>query len=113
MLADHEEYPCTAVDMSPGDVSFLCEGRPRMNERVIAYLDHLGRLEGMVTATSQTGFWMKINDTDRKREKHAAQLTWIANTHETGITETRRHDRKERQRVVEGRHASVGVETGG
>src|SRR3546814_16754083 len=44
MLADHEEYPCTAVDMSPGDVSFLCEGRQRLNERVIAYLDHLGRL---------------------------------------------------------------------
>src|SRR3546814_8245712 len=88
MLADHEEYPCTAVDMSPDDVSFLCEGRPRMNERVIAYLDHLGRLEGMVTATSQTGFSMTINATDRKREKLAAQLTWIANK-QIGRTNTR------------------------
>lgn len=93
MLADHEEYPCTAVDMSPGDVSFVCEGRPRMNERVIAYLDHLGRLEGRVTATGQSGFSMTINATDRKREKLAAQLTWIANKHELGLPEDRRHDR--------------------
>src|SRR3546814_17193253 len=112
MLADHEEYPCTAVDMSPGDVSFLCEGRPRMNERVIAYLDHLGRLEGMVTATSQTGFSMTINATDRKREKLAAQLTWIANKHELGLPDDRRHDR-ERKNVVQGTRGSVRVDLGG
>lgn len=93
MLADHEEYSCTAVDMSPGDVRFLCEGRPRISERVIAYLDNLGRLEGTVVSTDHAGFAMTINATDRKREKLAAQLTWIANKHELGLPEDRRHDR--------------------
>lgn len=93
MLATHEEFPCNVVDMSPGDVSFTCVGRPIAGERVIAYLDHIGRLEGIVLSLSNTGFVMSINATDRKREKLAAQLTWIANKHELGLPEDRRHDR--------------------
>lgn len=93
MLASHEEYACSAIDMSPGDVRFTCVGRPRVNERVIAYLDHLGRLEGNVISLSDDGFVMSVNATERKREKLAAQLTWIANKHELGLPEDRRHDR--------------------
>ncbi|MFN7101378.1 MAG: PilZ domain-containing protein [Pseudorhizobium sp.] len=93
MLADYEEYPCTAVEMSPGDVDFSCTARPRVQERVIAYIDNLGRLEGTVTAVSNTGFSMIINASERKREKLAAQLTWFANKHELGLPEDRRHDR--------------------
>jgi hypothetical protein len=36
---------------------------------------------------------MSVNATDRKREKLAAQLTWLANKHELGLPEDRRHDR--------------------
>ncbi len=93
MLADREEYPCTATEMSPGDVEFSCFGRPRLNERVIAYLDHLGRIEGIVSEVGANSFSIVINATDRKREKLAAQLTWIANKHELGLPEDRRHDR--------------------
>lgn len=93
MLADHEEYPCSVIDMSPGDVSFVCAGQPSLNERVIAYIDHLGRIEGNVLSFSKDGFVMSINATERKREKLAAQLTWIANKHELGLPEDRRHDR--------------------
>ncbi|WP_210056505.1 PilZ domain-containing protein [Neorhizobium petrolearium] len=93
MLATQEEFPCTVVDMSPGDVAFACVGRPAVGERVIAYLDHIGRLEGTVLNLSANGFLMSINATDRKREKLAAQLTWIANKHELGLPEDRRHDR--------------------
>lgn len=93
MLANYEEYECSVIDMSPGDVSISCSGRPAPGERVIAYIDHLGRLEGTVTALNERGFAMTIVATDRKREKLAAQLTWIANKHELGLPEDRRHDR--------------------
>ncbi|MGV8937027.1 MAG: PilZ domain-containing protein [Allorhizobium sp.] len=93
MLANYEEYVCSVIDMSPGDVSFSCVGRPRAGERVIAYVDHLGRLEGSVVKLSDDGFVMSITATGRKREKLAAQLTWIANKHELGLPEDRRHDR--------------------
>lgn len=93
MLANYDEFECMVVDMSPGDLYVICEGRPRANERVIAYIDHLGRIEGLVISLDNRGFNMSINATDRKREKLAAQLTWLANKHELGLPEDRRHDR--------------------
>lgn len=93
MLESHEEFPCMVVEMSPGDVLFTCAGRPSANERVIAYIENLGRIEGNVIGLAADGFSMSINATDRKREKLAAQLTWLANKHELGLPEDRRHDR--------------------
>ncbi|WP_028753275.1 PilZ domain-containing protein [Rhizobium leucaenae] len=93
MLANYEEFECLVTDMSPGDMYVTCLGRPRTNERVVAYIDHLGRVEGNVVAVDARGFSMSINATDRKREKLAAQLTWLANKHELGLPEDRRHDR--------------------
>ncbi|MEW9615228.1 PilZ domain-containing protein [Shinella sp. S4-D37] len=93
MLPNHDEYDCTVLDMSPGDASFVCVARPRMGERIIAYVDHLGRIEGSVAVLNDTGFAILLTATDRKREKLAAQLTWIANKHELGLPEDRRHNR--------------------
>lgn len=93
MLPSHEEYDCTVVDMSPGDVYFACVARAHPGERIIAYVDHLGRIEGTVAKLTEQGFVILLNATDRKREKLAAQLTWIANKHELGLPEDRRHDR--------------------
>ncbi|WP_028744530.1 PilZ domain-containing protein [Rhizobium mesoamericanum] len=93
MLANYEEFECLVIDMSPGDMYVTCQGRPRANERVVAYIDHLGRVEGYVQAVDARGFSMSIHATERKREKLAAQLTWLANKHELGLPEDRRHDR--------------------
>ncbi|MGG6897050.1 PilZ domain-containing protein [Rhizobium sp. BR 315] len=93
MLANYEEFECLVTEMSPGDMYVICVGRPRADERVIAYIDHLGRVEGHVVAVDGRGFSMSINATERKREKLAAQLTWLANKHELGLPEDRRHDR--------------------
>jgi hypothetical protein len=93
MLASHEEYDCTALEMSPGDVLLTSPARPRGGERIIAYVDHVGRLEGTVSRVADDAFVIQLNATERKREELAAQLTWIANKHELGLPEDRRHDR--------------------
>lgn len=93
MLSDYQEYDCIAVQMSPGDVYFETSAMPADGERVVAYLDHLGRIEGHVTRLQADGFTVSLKATDRKRDKLAAQLTWIANKHELGLPEDRRHER--------------------
>jgi hypothetical protein len=93
MVPSQDEYVCLTVDMSPGDVRFICAARPLQGDRIIAYIDHIGRIEGNVVKTTEDGFVVSIVATDRKREKLAAQLTWIANKHELGLPEDRRHDR--------------------
>ena len=101
MLENREEFDCTVVDMSPGDVYFSTTAMPRMSERVIAYIEHLGRLDGTVSKVMPAGgFVVLITATERKREKLAAQLTWLANKHELGLPEDRRHERMAPRRTL-------------
>jgi PilZ domain len=79
MLADRREFPCQVVDMSPGGMALQAPMAGQPGERVIAYVDHLGRLEGKVARTFENGFEMTISATLRKRDKLGAQLTWLAN----------------------------------
>src|ERR1700756_120233 len=79
MLADRREFPCQVVDMSPGGMALVAPVSGQPGERVIAYVDHVGRLEGVIARTLENGFAMTIGATSRKRDKLAAQLTWLAN----------------------------------
>jgi PilZ domain len=60
---------------------------------VIAYLDHIGRVEGRITRIIDNGFAMTVGATARKRDKLAAQLTWLANRDILNLPEDRRHGR--------------------
>lgn len=93
MLQDRSEYSCRVVDMSPGNVALQAEMVGRPGERVIAYIDHIGRIEGIITRRLDDGFAMTIVASERKRDKLAAQLTWLANRHELDLPEDRRHER--------------------
>jgi hypothetical protein len=93
MLADRREFPCQVVNMSPGGMALIAPVGGAPGERIIAYVDHLGRLEGHVARIFQNGFAMTISATPRKRDKLAAQLTWLANRHILGLPEDRRHGR--------------------
>jgi PilZ domain len=93
MLADRREFPCQVTDMSPGGMALIAPYAGQLGERVIAYVDHVGRLEGKVTRHFQNGFAMTIATTPRKRDKLAAQLTWLANRHILNLPEDRRHGR--------------------
>ncbi len=64
-------------------------GRP--GERVVAYVDDVGRIEGIVARQFANGFALAITSTVHKRDKLAAQLTWLANRE--FLPEQRRHFR--------------------
>src|SRR5690242_11299594 len=93
MLADRREYPCQVINMSPGGMALIAPVCGQVGERVIAYVDHVGRLEGIIARHLENGFAMTIAATSRKRDKLAAQLTWLANRHILGLPEDRRHGR--------------------
>ncbi len=93
MLPDRREYPCQVINMSPGGVAMLAPGIGNVGDRVIAYLDHVGRVEGKITRIIDNGFAMSVGATPRKRDKLAAQLTWLANRDILNLPEDRRHDR--------------------
>ena len=93
MLSDRREFPCQVIDMSPGGMAVVAPVAGHPGERVIAYVDHLGRLEGKIARLLDNGFAMTISATTRKRDKLAAQLTWLANRQILNLPEDRRHGR--------------------
>lgn len=93
MLEDRREYPCQTVNISPGSLALTTPIVGRVGERVVAYIDHVGRIEGNIVRVFDGGFAMTIAATLRKKDKLAAKLTWLANRHELNLPEDRRHDR--------------------
>jgi PilZ domain len=93
MLESRREYPCQTVNISPGGLAILAPVMGNLGERVVVYLDQLGRVEGTVTRQFQNGFAIAFSATVRKRDKLASQLTWLANRQLLGLPEDRRHDR--------------------
>ena len=93
MLADRREFPCQVVNMSPGGIALIAPDAGNVGDRVIAYVDHLGRLEGHLARLLQNGFAMTILATPRKRDMLAPQLTWLANRSILNLPEDRRHGR--------------------
>lgn len=98
MLPNRNEYPCQVQDMSPGGAALITPVSGDVGERVVAYLDHVGRIEGQITRLFEGGFAMTVNATAGKREKLAAQLTWLANRDTLSLPEDRRHERITPQR---------------
>lgn len=93
MLSDLREYPCQTVDMSPGGVRVTCAVLGRLEERIVFYFEHIGRVEGVVARHAPHGLGARFNATARKRDKIASQLTWLANREELGLPEGRTHER--------------------
>ena len=93
MLPSRSEYPCQVVDMSPGGAALMAPVSGNLGERVVAYIDHVGRIEGEITRLFDGGFAMTVNATARKRDKLASQLTWLANRGTLNLPEDRRHER--------------------
>ncbi|MDQ0449032.1 hypothetical protein QO012_003547 [Methylobacterium aerolatum] len=93
MLSDRREYPCQTVDMSPGGVRLTCAVMGEVGERVVLYLEFIGRIEGVVARQTQGGFAVRLAASARKRDKLASQLTWLANREILGLPEGRSHER--------------------
>ncbi|SDR38083.1 PilZ domain-containing protein [Pseudovibrio sp. Tun.PSC04-5.I4] len=93
MLEDRREYPCQVVNMSPGGAALISPVMGTIGERVVAYLDHIGRVEGKIVREIDGGFSMTVNASARKRDKLASVLTWLANKDELNLSEDRRFDR--------------------
>src|SRR5689334_25406637 len=66
MLADRREFPCQVLDMSPGGMAVIGPVSGSAGERIVAYIDQVGRREGTITRGLPNGFAMCIPATARK-----------------------------------------------
>jgi hypothetical protein len=93
MRQNRQEFPCKLHDISVGGAAIMAPIDVEMDERVVAYFDHIGGLEGTVVRIFEGGFGMRLSISAHKREKLAAQLTFLLNRHELEGVVERRHER--------------------
>jgi hypothetical protein len=92
MLENRREFPCQVVDMSPGGMALIAPVSGHEGERVVAYVDRIGRLEGAIARRFANGFAMDFAASDRKRDKLAAQLAGLAHRDSPETGTARRDD---------------------
>lgn len=93
MRANKHEYPCKLNDISVGGAAITSPVSVDQGERIVVYFDHIGGLEGHVVRVFEGGFAMQFKITAHKREKLAAQLTYLVNRDALNGVDQRQHDR--------------------
>ena len=93
MRSDRKEFDCESIDASPDGVAFSSDAGVQLGERIVAYLNQIGRVEGRVARIFSGGFAIQMNVPPAKRDKLATQLAWLAKRQALGLPEDRRHER--------------------
>jgi len=93
MRADRNEFTCQLKNISVGGAAVISPHAPEIGERVIAYFDHLGGLEGVVIRHTPEGFAFAFKVTEYKREKLSAQIMWLVNRGDFPEEAGRLHER--------------------
>jgi hypothetical protein len=106
MLADGKEYDCQIVDVSP--VGFAIRGplAGDLGERVIVYVEELGRIEGVIVRRAADDEWfaLDLRAPLSRLHKLANKIDWLARRQAGEVTERRRFERfdqeEERERTT-------------
>jgi hypothetical protein len=93
MRSDRKEFDCESIDASANGIAFTADAGVQQGERIVAYLNQIGRVEGRVTQIFPRGFAIEMNVPPAKRDKLATQLAWLANRQALGLPQDRRHER--------------------
>jgi hypothetical protein len=89
-----QERDCRTMDVSPGGARLVAPETPREGDRIVIYLDAIGRVPARVTRQADDdGFGVAFEATAHKREKIAEQLTWLINKDRLGLDDERRDER--------------------
>lgn len=95
MLPDRSEFTCVSSAVSPLEIVLEGERAGQVGERVVAYLEKLGRVEGTVSRGAQIGFAIAIQASVGKMERLANKIDWLILSAKEGLPDRRREERIE------------------
>lgn len=79
MLRDGGEHVCEIENISVGGAMLKAETAGAPGERVILYIEQIGRFEAHIVRTSETGFAVRFLQHAQKAHRTADALTWLLN----------------------------------
>jgi hypothetical protein len=93
MLSDGSEFPCETVDVSPGGIAIRGVKPGQPGERVIVYIEDLGRIEGGVLRSASGLFTVEIRAPSKKQERLAETIAWLVKNKDEGLGNRRNRRR--------------------
>jgi len=93
MLPDQREFACSTRYISVNKAMILGPEQGNIDDRVIAYLEKVGRFDGRIQEKVEGGFILTFTLSPIKAEKLADQLAWLLSNDCDGQIADRRHER--------------------
>ena len=78
MLLDGSEYPCETIDVSAHGVAIRGPKVGCYGERIVAYIQDLGRIEGHIVRRAIGKFALDISSPQSKIDRLADRISWIS-----------------------------------
>lgn len=89
MTPNQEDHGLITENVSCAGALVESPHKPDIGQRVICYIDGLGRIDAYVSRITEVGFAVAFRTTKFKRDKLADKIIWLANKDELGLSEER------------------------
>lgn len=93
MRPDQQEYPCQVGTIDISKIEVIATHEVEFGEHIVAYLDQVGRIEGLVSARHEGGFTISLALSGTRLERFQKRLEWLNNRDDSDEAEQRRHAR--------------------
>jgi len=93
MGGQRREFPCRVVSMSCYSIALATPVSGEKGERVIAHVDHFGKLQGRIVNSLEGGFVMEIVASRVERHRLAAKIEWYEKSKHHEVENLRDHVR--------------------
>ncbi len=93
MRPDQQEYPCQVGTIDISKIEVIATHQVEFGEHIVAYLDQIGRIEGLVSARHEGGFTISLSLSGSRLERFQKRLEWLNNRDDNDEAEQRRHAR--------------------
>lgn len=93
MRPDQQEYPCQVGAIDARKIEVIARHEVEFGEQIVAYLDQIGRIEGLVSARNEDGFTISLALTGTRLARFEKRLEWLKNRGDGDDADQRRHAR--------------------
>jgi hypothetical protein len=90
---DRRKFPCRVVSISQSSMILASSIVGQIGERVIAYFEEFGNVQGSVIRVLDGGFAMRIHGSKSDRSRLLKKLTWLKQNNDFDIPDVRAHKR--------------------
>lgn len=86
-------FACVATNLSSRAIGLATPVNGKVGDRVIAHIDHLGKIEGKIIRVLDRGFVMSVNASDEERQKLITKIDWVERLKDHDISDRRAEPR--------------------